>query len=122
LVAWLHGVARRVASKARITMVRRRSLQTHHSALNAPDAHADPLTQLSARELLSIVDCELQRLPQRYQSPLVLCCLEGHTQQEAAQILGWTAGSVKGRLERGRSMLHARLVRRGLTLGIALSA
>src|SRR5262249_7324267 len=34
----------------------------------------------------------------------------------------WTPGSVKGRLERGRRMLHDRLSRRGLTLVAALTA
>jgi WD40 repeat protein len=54
--------------------------------------------------------------------PLTLCCLEGLTQDEAARRLGWSAGSVKGRLERGRARLHARLARRGLTLAGALAA
>ena len=40
---------------------------------------------------------------------------------EAARRLGWTPGSVKGRLERGRARIHARLLRRGLTLS-ALAA
>src|SRR5262249_53563282 len=44
------------------------------------------------------------------------------TREEAARRLGWTPGSVKGRLERGRARLHARLVRRGLTLSAALGA
>src|SRR5262249_10304947 len=42
--------------------------------------------------------------------------------EEAAGRLGWTAGSVKGRLERGRARLHARLTQRGLTLGLSLGA
>src|SRR5262249_28884605 len=52
----------------------------------------------------------------------VLCALEGHSPQEAARRLGWTPGSVKGRLERGRKRLHARLARRGLTLAVVLGA
>jgi WD40 repeat protein len=61
-------------------------------------------------------------LPQRYRLPLVLCCLEGLTQDEAARQLGWTPASVKGRLARGRVYLHDRLVRRGLSLPAALVA
>jgi phosphate transport system substrate-binding protein len=53
---------------------------------------------------------------------VVLCALEGHSQEEAARQLGWTPGSVKGRLERGRKRLHARLARRGLTLTAVLGA
>jgi hypothetical protein len=67
-------------------------------------------------------ETELQRLPESYRLPIVLCCVEGLSLEEAAGRLGWTAGSVKGRLERGRARLHARLLRRGLTLGLGLGA
>src|SRR5437899_955066 len=77
---------------------------------------ADPLDELSARELLQVLDEELPRLPEVYRLPVILCCLEGRSQEEAAAQLGWTPGSLKGRLERGRKRLHARLVRRGLLL------
>src|SRR5207247_544428 len=50
------------------------------------------------------------------------CCLEGLSQEEVAARLVWTPGSVKGRLERGRRMLHERLTRRGLTLAAVLMA
>jgi uncharacterized protein (TIGR03067 family) len=49
--------------------------------------------------------------------------LEGKTQDETAKELGWTAGMVKGRLERGRDKLRARLAKTGVTLSAtALSA
>src|SRR5262249_36144271 len=73
----------------------------------------------TVRELLAIFDEEIQRLPERYRLPLVLCCLEGCTQEQAARRLGWGTGSVKGRLERGRAPRHAPLARRGLTLAAA---
>ncbi len=120
LPAWLHGVARRVAIKARAARLR------HHETGPLPeipaDKRADPLAQISARELLTIIDEEIQRLPERYRLPLVLCCLSGRSLEEAASQLGWTSGSVKGRLERGRARLHDRLVRRGLTLSAVLAA
>src|SRR5262249_30614276 len=65
---------------------------------------------------------ELATLPERYRLPLILCGLEGRSQAEASRLLGWTADSVRGRLERGRAHLRARLVRRGLTLGACLLA
>ena len=64
----------------------------------------------------------MRRLPNVYRLPVILCCLEGRSQEEAARQLGWSAGSVKGRLERGRARLHDRLVRRGLTLSAVLAA
>jgi RNA polymerase sigma factor (sigma-70 family) len=120
LAAWLHGVARRVALKIRAARIRYHEIGP---LLEAPaDGHADPLAELSARDLLTIIDEEVQRLPERYRLPLLLCCLGGRSLEEAAQQLGWTSGSVKGRLERGRARLHDRLVRRGLALSAALAA
>jgi hypothetical protein len=57
-----------------------------------------------------------------YRLPVILCCLEGRSLEEAARQLGWTPASVKGRLARGRARLHDRLVRRGLRLSAALAA
>jgi RNA polymerase sigma factor (sigma-70 family) len=121
LPAWLHGVARRVALKAHAARTRQLRAARSLTALPA-DPRPDPLAAMSARELLRIVDEEVQRLPEVYRLPVILCCLEGHSLEEAARQLGWTPGSVKGRLERGRGRLRARLVRRGLTLAAALAA
>src|SRR5262249_28760669 len=63
---------------------------------------------------------EVQRLPEAYRLPVVLVCLEGWSQEEAARELGCTPDSVRGRLARGRKRLHAQLVRRGLTLSAVL--
>jgi RNA polymerase sigma factor (sigma-70 family) len=117
LAAWLHGVAYRVAQKARGGRP-----DTCEYATEQADHHPDPSDELTARELLTILDQEIQRLPEAYRLPIILCYLEGRTQEEAARLLGWTPGSVKGRLERARSQLHTRLTRRGLTLSAALAA
>jgi RNA polymerase sigma factor (sigma-70 family) len=122
LSAWLHGVAYRLALKGRAAVVRRRQIETQRLQNSPSCPSADPLAEVSGRELLAILDAELQRLPERYRLPLILCCLEGRSQPEAARLLGWTPGSVKGRLERGRAKLHQRLLRRGLTLPAALLA
>jgi RNA polymerase sigma factor (sigma-70 family) len=122
LAAWLHGVAYRVALKARAAAARRHGREAPADGLAPLDPSPDPLQRLTARELLDALDEELARLPQAYRGPVVLCCLEGRTQEEAARLLGCTPGSVKGRLERGRRRLQARLVRRGLSLPTAFAA
>jgi RNA polymerase sigma factor (sigma-70 family) len=121
LAAWLHGVAHRVALKAR--SAKARQFSRARPLLTPPaDPSADPLAEISARDMLAVVDEEVRRLPEMFRLPVILCCLEGRSQEEAARQLGWTPGSVKGRLERGRARLHDRLVRRGLTLSAALTA
>jgi RNA polymerase sigma factor (sigma-70 family) len=120
LAAWLHRTARHLALKHRRSDTRRR--QREIRSVRAPLSSPDPLDELTVRELLGIFDEELRRLPEGYRLPLILCCLEGRTQEEAARELGWTPGAVKGRLERGRTKLHGRLLRRGLTLPAGLVA
>jgi RNA polymerase sigma factor (sigma-70 family) len=120
LAGWLYGVASRVAHEARRDRGRR-PCPGLAEAPEPPDPHPDPLAVLTARDLLRALEEEVQRLPQVYRLPVVLCCLEGLTQEETARRLGWTAGAVKGRLERGRKRLHDRLLRRGLTLAAALA-
>jgi RNA polymerase sigma factor (sigma-70 family) len=118
LAAWLHGVAVRLALRTRKAGARRRQ----EEALAPAAASArDPLDELSARELLAVLDEELQRLPDNHRLPLILCGLQGLSQEEAARRLGWSAGAIKGRLERGRLHLRRLLAKRGLTLPAALA-
>jgi RNA polymerase sigma factor (sigma-70 family) len=122
LPAWLHGTALRLALRTRRAECRRRHRETYSVRTAGPKTPTDPLDELTARELLMVLDEELQRLPEVYRLPVILCGLEGLSQEEAAVRLGWTPGSVKGRLERARARLHARLKRRGLALTAALGA
>jgi RNA polymerase sigma factor (sigma-70 family) len=116
LSCWLHGVAYRLARKARAEANRRREgeRQAPRPAAAEPD--------LSWREVSALIDEELQRLPEAQRLPLVLCYLEGLTQDEAARRLGWPRGTLKRRLESGRERLRVRLTRRGVTLGAGLLA
>ncbi len=117
VASWLHGTALRLSRKAFAQAARAR-----RPVVRPPSPPPDPLADLSSRELLRLLDEELAALPERYRLPLVLCHLEGRTRDEAAALLGWSAGQVKGRLERGRGLLRDRLVRRGVSLSVALSA
>src|SRR5579883_1286863 len=120
LAAWLYGAARRLALMAQRSNTRRRQRERETGGTSRGTAAANPLDELSARELLLILDEEMAALPERYRLPLILCGLEGHSQSEAARLLDSTADSVRGRLERGRARLRSRLLRRGLTLGASV--
>ncbi len=74
----------------------------------------DPLDEITARELLQAIDEELAHLPDRLRLPVLLCCVQGLSREEAARRLGCSDGAVRGRLERGRRRLAARLAARGL--------
>ena len=67
-------------------------------------------------ELLSFLDQELARLPERFRALIVLCDLEGNSRKEAAQQLGCPEGTVASRLARAREMLAKRLARHGLAV------
>ncbi len=119
LPGFLHRVVRRVALKARSKAAVRAGEE--RLAEDMPDSSADPLARLTARELLTVLDEEVARLPMAQRTAVLLCCLEGRTQEEAARQLGWTPGSLRGHLERGRNRLQARLLRRGIALPAALA-
>jgi RNA polymerase sigma factor (sigma-70 family) len=117
--SWLYGVAHRVACQARSAAVRRSQVESRAAA--AQVAPAEP-SDLSWREACAVLHEELDRLPERYRMPLLLCYLEGKSRDEAARALGWSLGALKGRLERGRTLLRARLARRGIGLSAGLLA
>src|SRR5262249_8631067 len=75
------------------------------------------LNEITGRELLAVLDEEVQRLPERYRLPVLLCYLEGQTHEQAAQQLGWSRSTVKRSLEQARKRLPSRLTRRGPALG-----
>jgi RNA polymerase sigma factor (sigma-70 family) len=118
LASWLHGVAWRSALKLRTQSDRRRRREAR-TAESTPTAVTDDTTW---GELRGILDEELQRLPETFRAPLVLCYLEGRTQDEAATQLDVSKSTVRRNLERAREVLGRRLVRRGVTLSAVLSA
>ena len=107
---WLHGVARRVAGRARALAARRNAVERP----GGEDRAVAPADASDAIELRSALDEELARLPEKYRAPLVLCYLEGLTHDEAARHLRWPVGTVRSRLAGGRDRLRSRLSRRGL--------
>src|SRR5438270_10458581 len=66
LAGFLHGVAYRLAVRAR-----RRALQSLPAAVG--DKAVGPPEELAWKEMLAILDQELGQLSDRYRAPLVLC-------------------------------------------------
>ena len=116
LPSWLHGTARRVASRAlRDSIRRRRHERKSAEAKPTPEPSRDD----SPRGWPELHE-ELARLPDRYREPIVLCDLAGLTHEQAAGKLGCPPRTLETRLYRGRERLKDRLVRRGLAPSAAL--
>jgi RNA polymerase sigma factor (sigma-70 family) len=115
---WLHGVARRVALEARGVASRRPA----PASLDPEAPGMDDHDGLERDELHAALHEELGRLPEKYRAPLVLCYSEGLPHEAVARQLGWPIGTVRGRIARGRDLLGARLIRRGLAPAAVLLA
>ena len=102
---WLYGVAYRTARKARANAARRQAYEKQVASMTS----TDPGLELAWRDLRAALDAELHRLPEKYRAPLVLCYLQGKTNAEAAQMLGWPVGTMSSRLSRARELLRERL-------------
>jgi RNA polymerase sigma factor (sigma-70 family) len=109
---WLHGVARRIALRSKTNAARRRQREGEQRFRIVGGFG-------SSQELAGSLHDEIDRLPEKYRSPIVLCDLEGHTHAEAAERLKWPIGTVSGRLSRARDLLRGRIARRGLALSTA---
>src|SRR6516165_4878130 len=118
VAGWLYEVAYHVAVKAQAEAARRRAQERNV----CPMASADPTLDMTLRDLRRVLHEELRRLPDKYRVPLVLCYLEGRSQEEAAAQLGWSKGTFRGRLDRGREYLRRRLAARGVALSALLCA
>ena len=119
--SWLVGVAGRVARQ----MARRERRTAGVSRLvgnpseGAPHQPAYTGRSPDTAELAAILDDELTRLPDRYLAPVVLCLVNGRTQEQAAAELGGSVRTLRRRLDQAKSLLRLRLERRGVVPAVA---
>jgi RNA polymerase sigma factor (sigma-70 family) len=118
LSAWLYGVTYKVAARLRGRTWKRRTRETSGVDLESVAANIDP----EPSDLPPLLHQEVQRLPDKYRNPVVLCYLEGKTHEEAALLLHWPLGTVKGRLSRARDLLRSRLTRQGISTSEGMMA
>src|SRR4051794_39322125 len=101
---WLYEVAYRIAVRAKTNTARRRIHERQGAEMSA--VAPGPRSDHAWCELRPVLHEEVNRLPEKYRTAVVLCYLEGRTNEEAAEMLRWPVGTVKGRLSRAREMLR----------------
>lgn len=118
LAHWLYSVAFRAALKSKDAIATRRTREREGTQMARPMATSPK----DRGDLDALLDHELNRLPEKYRVPIVLCDLQGKTRKEAAQQLGCPGSTVTTRLTRARALLAKRLAQRGVTLSAAALA
>jgi len=117
LASFLHGTAYRTALKARQSAARRRK----HEGRAATRSSNDPAEQLSWREVQTLLDEEIARLPEIFRSVFILSCMENLSRSEIAQRLRLKERTVQKRLAEARQRLRKRLSHRGVELAAILA-
>jgi RNA polymerase sigma-70 factor, ECF subfamily len=113
LKTWLYRIAIREALNYRRWF--KRHLQKNvsidaepgegHCKFEIEDMHATPFDQLASREIQSVVQDALGRIPEVFRSAVILRDLEGLSYEEVAEVLECSVGTVKSRILRGRRAL-----------------
>jgi len=111
--SWLYRVAYRVALRAADQATRQ---QTWQRPLADSASRADPAELAAWRELGALLHAEVGRLPEKYRAPVILCYLQGRTNEEAARTLRCPKGTILSRLARARDRLRKRLDPMGVLL------
>ncbi len=117
----LPGWLQRVAQRSAVATWKTNRLRCEPLG-DPPAAVEDPLDQLTHRHESVVLDEELADLPEKYRAVIVLHHYESTTVPDLAIHFGTTVGVIRGRLQRGRKMLAARLRQRGLMPAVAYAS
>ncbi len=119
LAGWLHGAARLVAREHLRATGRRQRAEKEAAEMRAASKSESSREWNSVR---SELDAAIEKLPRHYREAVLLSCVEGRGEAEAARELGVPAGTVKSRVSRGLEKLRERLAHRGRVLGVGTLA
>ncbi len=109
LAPWLYRVGRRIAVEANSQTLQRQRREVARAS--RAEVHDQPKPWSDS---IPVLLEEIDRLPGKYRSAIVLCELEERTHQEVATELGVQLNTVSTRVSRARKLLRSRLVRRGV--------
>lgn len=105
----------RILSNTYIDLYRRRRREKPAAAEDTVEAMAESETPLRCGDLEFLLPDDVERalasLPEEQRAAIVLVDVNGLTNQEAAESLGWPLGTVNSRVYRGRAELRTILRR-----------
>jgi RNA polymerase sigma-70 factor (ECF subfamily) len=104
-----------IVANTYIDLYRRRRREKPASSQDAVEAMADSESTLRGGDLEFLLPDDVERalgsLPEEQRAAVVLVDVNGLTNQEAADALGWPLGTVNSRVYRGRAELRTMLHR-----------
>lgn len=107
---WLYRIA---VNKSRDEMRRRKVKRffTFHSVESTSGIKIENLMTVTFDDenVREVIEKTLQKIPEKYRTPIVLKDIDGMSYDEIADILECEIGTVKSRLSRGRAMLKEQL-------------
>jgi RNA polymerase sigma-70 factor (ECF subfamily) len=116
LAGWLYKVAYHLALRSRAMVARQRRSEQAAANGRSSQVPSEGPADVEKQEMYQALSEELQRLPEKYRTPLVLCYFDGRTHAEAARAIGLPRGSMAKRIGQGLERLRERLLHRGFML------
>lgn len=108
--AWLCGIARNFVRRRLATERDTASLDDDEHDIVIPAVGGDTLAELTSAEAIESLRRAVLRLPLQYREVIVLCDLQEMSYADVADALGCPVGTVRSRLNRGRTLLTARML------------
>ncbi len=82
---------------------------SYHDILPDPNSNVEDLTDL--RQNLATLDKEIQKLPHKLKTALILFAIEENSQEKCAEILGVSTKTVETRIYRARKILAEKVAK-----------
>jgi RNA polymerase sigma factor (sigma-70 family) len=119
-VTWLYSIAMNLCRDYARSKQRRQSYATE--SLDASDAHRNvpaagrgPAADVESHERLASLQKAIEELPHDLRATLLLFAVEGHSQQECAELLDVSTKAVETRVYRARKILEKKIQHRGIS-------
>jgi RNA polymerase sigma factor (sigma-70 family) len=116
VAGWLYYVARNISWRLNESKVLREIRENEASMMIQNTAES--MNQLENQDLRTVLDAEIEALPEKYRLPIILHHFEEKTVNEVAEILGLHVKAVEAQISRARTKLRKKLVRRGFQVSM----